>query len=63
MITIQHLEVQFEVEGDDRQRFASLFLEHMKRWAAEAEDRRRRELRSARDRSLGDSSDANGIML
>ena len=54
MITIHNLEVQFEVAGDDRQRFAQLFKEYIRQWAAEAEARRQRDNRSAQERSLGD---------
>ena len=54
MITIHNVEVQFEVEGDDRQRFGQLFKEYMRQWAAEAEARRQREQRATRERSLGD---------
>ncbi len=54
MITIQNLEVNFEVEGDDNQRFAKLFKDYMCKWCAEAEVQKTRDLRSARERSLGD---------
>lgn len=55
MITIQNLEVQFDVEGDDdREAFARLFREFMRRWAAEAAAERRRELELRRERSLGE---------
>jgi hypothetical protein len=60
MITIQNLEVKFEVEGDDKQRFAALFTEFIHRWAAEVEVQRQRDHRSARDRSLGDMSHGAG---
>jgi hypothetical protein len=56
MITIQNLEVQFEVEGDDKQRFAQLFKEYIRQWTAEAQTQKARELRLARERSLGDRS-------
>ena len=54
MITIQNLEVQFDVEGDDQQRFAQFFKECMRQWTAEAQNQKAREARLARDRSLGD---------
>lgn len=60
MVTIHNLEVQFEVAGDDRQRFAQLFKEFMRQWAAEAEARRQRETRSVQERSLGDQSARGG---
>jgi hypothetical protein len=54
MITIHNLEVNFEVEGDDKQRFALLFKEYIRQWTAEAENQKAREMRLARERSLGD---------
>ncbi len=54
MITIQNLEVNFDVEGDDTQRFAQLFGEFIRRWQAELDTRKAREVRAARERSLGD---------
>lgn len=54
MITIENLEVRFDVEGDDdRAAFARLFNEFIKRWAAEAEARRQREQHATRMRDLG----------
>lgn len=56
MVTIQNLEVRFDVEGDDdRQTFARLFNEFIRRWAAEAEERQKREHELGRERSLGNS--------
>ncbi len=44
MITIQNLEIRFDVEGDDdRQAFAKLFNEFIKKWAAQAEEHQARE--------------------
>lgn len=54
MITIQNLEVQIDVAGDDREEFARLFKEFIRRWHAEVQATQTRELRVARDRSLGD---------
>ena len=37
MITIQNLEIQIDVEGDDEEQvFAKLFNEFIRKWAAEA---------------------------
>lgn len=55
MITIQNLEVRFDVEGDDdRQQFARLFNEFIRQWAERANDDQRREQAAADERSLGD---------
>lgn len=56
MITIQNLEIRFDVEGDDdRQAFAKLFNEFIKKWASQAEEHQAREREAARDRSFSDS--------
>ena len=60
MITIHNLEVQFEVEGDDNQRFALLFKEYIRKWSAEAETQKAREARLTRERSLGDRQGEGG---
>ena len=53
MITIHHLEVRFDVEGDeDKQEFARLFNQCIRQWAAEAEENRIREQAAMRERSL-----------
>jgi hypothetical protein len=55
MVTIHHLDVRFEVEGDeDRQQFASLFKEFIGRWSAEYEREKARERESISERRLGD---------
>jgi len=56
MITIENLEIQFDVAGDDKDRFVELFKECIRRWAAERENLKERERRAARDRSLGDAA-------
>ena len=55
MVTIQSLEVRFEVEGDDREQFARLFSEFIRRHEERAEGRRTREDRDRQDRALGDA--------
>lgn len=55
MITIHNLEVHFEVEGNDTQRFAELFARFIRQWSAESEARQSHERRAERDRSLGDA--------
>ncbi len=54
MITIQNLDVRFDVEGDDdKHTFARMFNECMRRWAAEAEAQKRDEQQSEKDRAIG----------
>lgn len=55
MITIQSLEVHFDVEGDDTQRFARLFRDFIRQWSAETERQRMQEHQAARERSLVDA--------
>jgi hypothetical protein len=56
MITIQNLEIRFDVEGDDdRQAFAKLFNEFIKKWSGQAEEHRQREIEASQERSLSDS--------
>ncbi|MGI9301125.1 MAG: putative phage tail protein [Gammaproteobacteria bacterium] len=54
MITIEHLEVQFDVEGDsDEQVFARHFARFIEQWArAQEQDQAQRE-RLARDQQIG----------
>lgn len=60
MITIQNLDVRFDIEGDDdRQTFSRLFNEFIRRWAAEAEAQKQRELELNRERSIGNSEGAH----
>ena len=57
MITIQNLEVRFDVEGDDdREAFAKMFNEFITRWSAEMEDQQKRDLVLARERAIGSSA-------
>jgi len=44
MVTIQNMEVRFDVEGEgDEQVFARLFKHHVERWARQQHERARRE--------------------
>ena len=55
-ITIQNLEIRFDVEGDDdRRTFAKLFNEFIGKWSSQAEEQRQREIEASRERSLSDS--------
>ncbi len=55
MVTIQSLEVRFEVEGESDERvFAHLFAQHIRRWHQEECDRKTRDRLSKEQRSLGD---------
>jgi hypothetical protein len=57
MVTIQSMEVRFEVEGDgDEQVFTRLFERHIRGWATQEHTRKLREKRTKAERSLGDSS-------
>jgi hypothetical protein len=62
MVTIQSMEVRFEVEGDgDEQAFARLFERHIRSWASHEHARKLREKRNKTERSLGDGAgDADG---
>ncbi len=57
-VTIDKLDLQLEVEGDDRQVFARLFDERfeaaIRRWWRQEKERKARERLSHSDRSLGD---------
>ena len=52
MVTIQNLEVRFEVDGDDRAQFGRLFAEYIRRYEQEAAARKARADRAERDRRL-----------
>jgi hypothetical protein len=55
MVTIQNLEVSFEVEGDgDEVAFARLFDKYIKRWGQSETEERERERLAESERSLGD---------
>lgn len=58
MLTINDLQVRFDVAGDDAATFSRLFAEHIARWcqARDMEQARRRQ--TERQRSLGDQETA-----
>jgi hypothetical protein len=60
VVTIQNLEVRFEVDGDDREAFARLFREYIRRYEEHAEARKTRDERSRRDRAVGDETAGAG---
>jgi hypothetical protein len=61
-VTIQHLDVQFDVHGDDKEVFAKLFDERfaasIRRWCREEQEHKARKRMSQKERSLGDRSQA-----
>jgi hypothetical protein len=55
MVTIQNLEVRFDVEGEgDAAVFTRMFNAHIRRWHQQDCERRTRERMGAAERSLGD---------
>lgn len=55
MVTIENLEVQFDVDGEgDEAVFARLFERHMRRWHEAEERQRQQQRRLDRDNRLGD---------
>ena len=54
MLTIHHLEVHFEVDGDDDAAFARLFADHIHRWTRLQEAERCRLRQLEQERSVGD---------
>ena len=53
MVTIEHLEVRFDVEGEsDEVVFARLFERHIRRWHDDMQDRKARGKRLEAERSL-----------
>jgi hypothetical protein len=56
-VTIQSLEIRFDVEGSDEERFAELFTRAMRAWVRQDEERRRLADLSAQERELGDRQD------
>ena len=56
MVTIQNLEVQFDVEGDgDEAVFAKLFEQHIRRYSRAEQSQRDRERRIEIECRLGDT--------
>jgi hypothetical protein len=53
-VTIQSLEIRFDVEGSDEERFAKLFKRAMQAWARQDEERKRLAALTACERELGD---------
>lgn len=54
-VTINNLDVRFDVEGEgDEETFARLFAEHIRRWQGEEQERKRRAKRANAERALGD---------
>jgi hypothetical protein len=61
MITIQNLEVRFDVDGrDDEAAFAELFRRYMRAWERDAAERRRLEARLSAGRSLAGNGNCGG---
>ena len=58
MITIQNLEVRFDVEGSDEEVFARLFQKFIRSWSELDEQRRALECQVERERVLGDRPEA-----
>ncbi|KAF0648723.1 hypothetical protein K701_17175 [Streptomyces fradiae ATCC 10745 = DSM 40063] len=53
-VTIHHLEVRFQVDGDDGAVFTRLFNQHIRAWAKLYEDASARARRTETERRLGD---------
>ena len=61
MVTIQHLEVQFDVEaGEEEQLFVSMFNKYIDEWARRQDARRRVNDSMSRNRDLGDGDKGRG---
>jgi len=55
MVTIENLQVEFDVEGEgDEAMFAKLFEKHIRRFSREEAQLRARERRMEAERQLGD---------
>ena len=55
MVTIQNVDVRFEVEGDgDEAVFARLFEKNMKTWRRLEQEQQQRQKQADRERALGD---------
>ncbi len=64
MVTIQNLEVRFDVEGDsDEQVFARLFEHHIRRWHQEECDRKAREKSCARGTRAGRPRPGGSVLM
>jgi hypothetical protein len=61
MVTINYLEVRFDVEGeDDEARFLRLFEKYIRQWARKQAEAQARERWNERERSLGDRREEHG---
>lgn len=57
MITIEHLDVQFDVEGDsDEKRFAELFNRYIRSWSRMQSEEQKLQRMLNSNRMLGDRS-------
>ncbi|HEX8186079.1 MAG TPA: hypothetical protein VF747_15050 [Blastocatellia bacterium] len=55
MVTINNLDVRFDVEGSgDEENFARLFEKYANKWNRKQEEARARERRSESERAVGD---------
>jgi hypothetical protein len=50
---IEHMDVQFDVEGDDDEVFTRLFRRHIEAWARADRERRNADERARRERGIG----------
>ena len=57
MLTIQNLEIHFDVEGDDDAVFTRMFAAHIRRWSRMQEAERCRQRQLERERSISDDGD------
>jgi hypothetical protein len=58
MVTIQNVDVHFDVEGDDDEVvFARLFEKHMRTWRRLETEQQQRRRAADRERELGDRTD------
>ncbi len=55
MVSINSLEVRFDVEGDgDDAAFAKLFEKYVRQWSSQQDEVREREQRGREERAVGD---------
>lgn len=55
MVTINHLDVRFDVEGgDDDATFCRLFEKYIRQWSNKQEEAKERERRGRQERSVDD---------
>jgi hypothetical protein len=58
-VTIHHLEVRFQVDGDDDAVFTRLFERHINAWCRAHAQESERQARGNRERSFGDRETAS----